>query len=57
MKRTRYVLDRRTGPDGKDLYDVVHLGPYVVAEGLKQSEAEALAKALNEEHHQRVDCK
>ena len=36
-------------------YDVVHLGPTVVAKGIKETEADALAKALNEEHYKRVN--
>jgi hypothetical protein len=51
MARKRYVV-RNTMPDK---YDVVAIGPYVVSAGLKQIEAEALAKALNEESKTRVD--
>jgi len=45
-----YVIKRN-----RDMFDVVHLGPTVVAAELKWIEAEALAKALNEEKRKRDD--
>jgi hypothetical protein len=40
-------------PRSNDRYDVVVQGPYVVAADLKWIEAEALARALNEENKDR----
>lgn len=48
--RNRYAI--RIGASG---FDVVHRGPTVVAADLKWIEAEALARALNEEHRKRVN--
>ena len=46
MTKQRYVVKEL----GDDKWDVVHLGPYVVAKSLKLQEALALAAALNMEN-------
>lgn len=51
----KYIVKRRPviTERGAEKYDVVCLGPNVVAADLKWIEAEALAKALNEEQENR----
>lgn len=58
MPKKRYVVRHRSTNNitGAADYNVICLGPTVVSEGLKWIEAEALAKALNEEDAKRVNA-
>jgi hypothetical protein len=54
MNHERPYVIARVDASGK--WDVIHIGPYVVAKDLRENEAEALAKALNEQHKRTINA-